>query len=257
MEYFELASGDKMPALGLGTWRLRGDTCTKAIRTALELGYEHIDTAEAYGNHRAIGRALQDFDPSKIFVVSKIPKSDLRHDDVLEMAERALIELDIDTLDLLLIHWPNERIPVEETLSAMADLVQRGKVRNIGVSNFTIDHLEEALEVTEVPIAVNQVEYHPYNNQNDLLTYCKEHNIVVTAYSPFGRGNLVRDPEIVRIARKYDRTGAQVILRWLVMKGLVVIPKSENPDHIKANMDIFGWELDTEAFEAIERLDSR
>jgi 2,5-diketo-D-gluconate reductase B len=257
MQTFKLASGDEMPALGLGTWRMRGDACTKAIRTALELGYTHIDTADAYGNHRAIGRALQDFDPSKIFITSKIPKSDLRHDDVLEMGERALVELNIKTLDLLLIHWPNERIPVAETLSAMAELVELGVVRSIGVSNFTIDHLEEALEVTEVPITVNQVEYHPYNNQNELLAYCKDHDIVITAYSPFGSGRLIRDPDLDRIARKYDRTVAQVILRWLVTKGMVVIPKAADTDHMKANLDIFDWQLDQEDFEAIERLDRR
>jgi diketogulonate reductase-like aldo/keto reductase len=257
MQYFELASGDKMPALGLGTWRLRGDACTKAVTTALEMGYDHLDTAEAYGNHRAIGRALQDFDANKIFITSKIPKSELHHDDALEMGERALLEMGIDTLDLLLIHWPNERIPVDETLSAMAELVRRGQVRNIGVSNFTIDHLEEALEVTEVPIAVNQVEFHPYNNQKDLLAYCKDHNIVITAYSPFGSGSLIRDRDLTQIARKYDRSVPQVILRWLVTKGLVVIPKSGSLEHMKANMDIFDWELDRGDFEAIERLDRR
>jgi 2,5-diketo-D-gluconate reductase B len=257
MEYFELASGDKMPALGLGTWRLRGDACTKAVTTALELGYEHIDTADAYGNHRAVGRALQDFDPDKIFIVSKIPKSDLHHEDALEVGERALIELGIETLDLLLIHWPNERIPVQETLVAMADLVRRGKVRNIGVSNFAIDHLEEALEVTEAPIAVNQVEFHPYNNQKRLLAYCKDHDIVVTAYSPFGSGNLIRDRDLAQIARKYNRTVPQVILRWLLTKGLVVIPKSGSPEHMKDNLDIFDWELDRADFDTIEALDRR
>lgn len=250
-----LASGHTMPVLGIGTWRMRGDACTEAVRAALELGYTHIDTADMYGNHRAIGRALRDFNPNDIFITSKVWRTDLRHDDVLEMGERALSEMGIDALDLLLIHWPNPRVPVEETLSAMAELVQRGIVRSIGVSNFMIDHLEEALEVTEVPISVNQVEFHPYNNQRELLAYCKEHNIAVTAYSPFGSGDLIRDPALTRIAKKYGKSNAQIILRWLVNKGMVVIPKSMNPDHIKANMDVFEWELEREDFQAIEALD--
>ncbi len=252
---YELASGYKMPALGLGTWQLRGNTCTESVRTALDLGYEHIDTADAYGNHRAIGKALQDYDPTEIFITSKIPRSDLRRDDVLAMGNRALSELGVDYLDLLLIHWPNPQIPVAETLSAMAQLVEQGKVRSIGVSNFMIDDLEEARKVTEVPIAVNQVKYHPYHNQQELLDYCKEHDIVVTAYSPFGNGSLIGDATLNRIAEKYDKSMPQVVLNWLVTKGMVVIPKSRNPDHIEANMDIFDWELEEEDFEAIDNLD--
>ncbi len=254
---YKLASGYTMPALGLGTWQLRGQTCIEAVRTALDLGYNHLDTADAYGNHDAIRQALQGHDPDEIFITTKVRRNDLRHDDVLAMGERALSELGIDRLDLLLIHWPNERIPVSETLSAMAELVEQGKVRSIGVSNFTIRHLEEALPVAEVPIAVNQVKYHPYHNQQDLLDYCKDNDIVVTAYSPFGNGDLIDDPELQRIAAKNDRSLPQIVLRWLVAKGLVVIPKSANPDHIAANMQIFDWELDEEDVQAIEALGRR
>jgi diketogulonate reductase-like aldo/keto reductase len=252
---YELTTGYQMPALGLGTWQLKGNTCTRAVQTALEAGYDHIDTADMYGNHRAIRRALQDFDPEEIFITSKIWRSDLRHDDVLAMGDRALSELGVDYLDLLLIHWPNDSVPVEETLGAMAALVEQGKVRSIGVSNFMIHHLEEALAVTEAPIAVNQVKFHPYHNQRDLLAYCKEHDIVVTAYSPFGNGSLIGDPALKGIADKYDKTHTQVVLKWLVTKGIVVIPKSTDPNHIRANMDIFDWELDNEDYEAIEALD--
>ncbi|MGC9347563.1 MAG: aldo/keto reductase [Anaerolineae bacterium] len=255
MKAYELTTGYEMPALGLGTWQMRGGTCTRAVQTALEMGYNHIDTADAYGNHRAIGRALQDFDPEEIFITSKIPRSDLRRDDVLSMCDRALSELGVDYLDLLLIHWPNPRIPLSETLPAMAELVEQGKVRSIGVSNFSIQHLEEALRVTEVPITVNQVKYHPYHNQQELLDYCRDHDIVITAYSPFGTGRLIDDPSLKRIAQDYDKTVPQVILRWLVAKDLVVIPKSSDPDHIADNMDIFGWELAQEDFETIDKLD--
>jgi 2,5-diketo-D-gluconate reductase B len=254
MEYFDLTTGYKMPALGLGTWQLRGSTCTDAVRTALELGYDHLDTAKNYGNHRAIGKALEGYDRDKLFITSKIPSRELRHDDVLAMADEALSELSVDYLDLLLIHWPNERIPLSETLPAMAELVRAGKVRSIGVSNFMIDHLEEALKVTEVPITVNQVKFHPYHNQRELLDYCKEKGIRVTSYSPFGNGSLIGDSALKRIAAKYDRPMPQVVLRWLLGKGLVVIPKSANRDHIAANMDIFDWELEAEDAEAIEAL---
>jgi len=255
MQYFELASGHKMPALGLGTWQLRGSTCTKAVRTALKLGYDHIDTADMYGNHRAIRQALQGLDVDKIFITSKVRRADLRHNDVLKMGNRALSELGIDHLDLLLIHWPNRQIPIAETMAAMAEWVQQGKVRSIGVSNFTIRDLQEAQQLTKVPISVNQVKFHPYNNQRDLLTYCSDHGIVVTAYSPFGNGSLVGDRKLKRIAAEYDRSFAQIVLRWLVSKGVAVIPKSTNPNHLADNMDIFDWELEPEDYEAIEALD--
>jgi diketogulonate reductase-like aldo/keto reductase len=254
MDYHELKTGYKMPALGIGTWQLKGSTCTRAVRTALEAGYDHIDTADMYGNHRAIRSALEGFDPEEIFITSKIWRSDLRRDDVLAMGDRALSELGVDYLDLLLIHWPNGSVPVKETLTAMAELVDQGKVRSIGVSNFMIHHLEAALAVTEAPISVNQVKFHPYHNQRELLDYCKEHDIVVTAYSPFGNGSLIGDRALKRIAEKYDKSHAQIVLKWLVMKDIVVIPKSTNPDHIRANMEIFDWELDAEDFETIEQL---
>jgi diketogulonate reductase-like aldo/keto reductase len=136
----------------------------------------------------------------------------------------------------------------------MAELVKQGKVRNIGVSNFMIHHLEEALAITEVPITVNQVKFHPYYQQNDLLDYCKAHNILVTSYSSFGNGSIVGDQALQRIGEKYGRSFAQVILKWLVTKGIVVIPKSTNPAHIASNMDIFDWELEEEDFAAIERM---
>ena len=254
MQYFELTSGYKMPALGLGTWQLRGRTCIQAVRTALELGYDHLDTAEAYRNHEAIGEALEGYDREKVFITSKIPPSELRRDDVLAMGNRALSELGVDYLDLLLIHWPNDEIPLSETLPAMAQLVHEGKVRSIGVSNFMTHHLEEALPLAQVPITVNQVKFHPYHNQRELLDYCEAHDIVVTSYSPFGNGSLIGDAALKRIAAKYERSMPQVVLKWLLTKGLVVIPKSANPAHIAANMDIFDWDLEDEDFEAIERL---
>lgn len=254
MHDYKLTSGYDMPALGLGTWQLRGEICTSAVRTALDLGYAHLDTAEAYRNHEAIRAALKGYDRDKIFITSKIPPSELRHDDVLAMGNRALKELGVDYLDLLLIHWPNEEIPIAETLGAMALLVKQGKVRSIGVSNFMVPHLEEALAVTEVPITVDQVKFHPYHNQRALLAYCKAHDIVVTSYSSFGNGSLIGDQALKRIADKVGKSMPQVVLRWLLMKGLVVIPKSANPAHIKANMDIFDWELDAEDFAAIDAL---
>jgi diketogulonate reductase-like aldo/keto reductase len=257
MEYFELVTGYEMPALGLGTWQLRGDTCTRSVRTALELGYDHIDTADMYGNHEAIRPVLQDYDTDEIFITTKIRRSALRHDEVLEFGDRALQELGIDVIDLLLIHWPNPSIPVGETLSAMAELVQQGKVRSIGVSNFMIHHLEEALQVTEAPIAVNQIKYHPYHNQQKLLDYCKDHDILVTSYSSLGNGDLIGDEALNQIAAKYEKNMPQVVLKWLLMKGINVIPKSTNPDHIESNMDLFDWDLEDEDFEAIDSMDSR
>ena len=254
MQYYKLTSGYDMPALGLGTWQLRGDVCTTAVRTALDLGYDHLDTAEAYRNHEAIGKALKGYDREKVFITSKIPPSELHRDDVLAMGNRALKELGVEYLDLLLIHWPNDEIPIAETVGAMAELVRQGKVRSIGVSNFMVHHLEEALAVTEVPITVDQVKFHPYHNQRALLDSCTAHDIRVTSYSPFGNGSLIGDRALQRIAGKVGKSMPQVVLRWLLMKGLVVIPKSGNPAHIASNMDIFDWTLDAEDFAAIEAL---
>lgn len=173
MEKFELKNGNKIPALGLGTSGLRGKQCTEVVKKALELGYRHIDTADMYGNHQAIAKALNetDINRDKLFITSKIRSEDLKYKQVKKSADRLLDELDIEYFDLLLIHWPSPDIPVEESLKAMKELKEAGKVKNVGVSNFTIPLLKEALEHYPELITVNQVEFHPTLYQKELLDF--------------------------------------------------------------------------------------
>ena len=252
--------GVEVPRLGLGTWRLTGDDCRDAVETALELGYRHIDTAQVYRNERQVGDALaaSDVPREEVFLATKLGPQ-RAYDDVLRTAEESLARLGTDYLDLLLIHWPNGRPPGsppnplssapdhEETLRAMNDLVDDGKVHNIGVSNFDIDLLDEARELSDAPILTDQVQYHPFWDQQALLDYCRIHDVLLTAYSPLGHGGVLDDKVLERIGRRHDKTAAQVALRWLVQQeGVATIPKATSREHLEANMAIFDFEL-TEA----------
>ncbi len=252
-----LPSGAEMPQVGLGTWTLRGDSAANAVAMALELGYRHIDTAVAYGNHRHVGAGIRraGVPRQELFIVTKVPRDNLRYEEVLAAADQSLDELQTDYLDLFLIHWPNPSVPMRETFSALGELHRKGIVRDVGVSNFTIDHLEEAQGVTSVPIANNQVLYHPLRNQEALRLYCHERDIVVTSYSPLGRGEFVRDRTLQRLAAARGRTPAQLALKWLVDKGIVVIPRSSSREHLAENLDLFDWELDDEALRALDAME--
>ena len=240
---YELRDGHPMPAFGLGTWALRGSRCTTIVKRAIELGYKHIDTADMYGNHEAVGKALKGFDRSTIFLTSKVQPRRLRYQDVIQDCNRSLRELGTEYLDLYLIHWPNERIPIQETLRAFNELVDAGKVRSIGVSNFTIRHLHDALQAEDHPLTNNQVRFHPYDYDQDLLEFCQRQHIVVTAYSPLGRGRILHNATIRDLASKYRRTAAQICLRWCLQKGTIVIPKTSSEARLKENMDLFDWKI--------------
>jgi diketogulonate reductase-like aldo/keto reductase len=236
---------------------LTGRECTKIVKKALNLGYNHIDTAEAYGNHKEIGKALKEFDKSDIFITSKLWRSDLHYKDALKACDKVLRDLGIECLDLYLIHWPNRNVPMEETFRALKELVENGKVKSVGVSNFTINHLKDAMEISEAPINVNQVEFHPYLYQKELWDFCKDNNIQITAYSPLDRTKVFDEPTIIELTKKYDKTPAQICLRWEIEKGLVVIPKSSSETHLKQNMEIFDWELDGEDIEKMDSIKRR
>jgi len=251
----KLKDGNQIPVLGLGTWQLTGKECIKIVKKALELGYNHIDTAEAYGNHKEIGKALKGFGRSDIFITSKLWRSDLDYKDALKACNKALSDLGIEHLDLYLIHWPNRNVPMEETFRALKELIEENKIKSAGVSNFTINHLKDAIEISEIPINVNQVEFHPYLYQKELWDFCKDNNIQITAYSPLGRTNIFDDPTIIELTKKYDKTPAQICLRWEIEKGLVVIPKSSSENHLKQNMEIFNWKLKEEDIEKIDSID--
>ncbi len=247
----------KIPLLGFGTWELTGAEGIAAITKALEVGFRHLDTADKYGNHKEVGQAIKNsgIPRSELFLTSKVWRSDLHYDDVLKAVKRFLKELDTDYLDLLLIHWPNKNIPLDETLSAMTQLKNDGLIKNIGVSNFTIRHLEEALK-QNVEILTNQVEFHPSFNQKELKDSCDQHNILLTAYSPLGQGVDVKLPLIIELAEEYQRSPAQVVLNWFISKNIVAIPRTSKPERIEDMFKTMEWKLDPEDVHAIDNINT-
>ena len=256
MKTVTLASGHEMPLVGLGTWDLRGRKCKRVIQEALAIGYTHIDTAWLYKNQRAIGDALREAgaDGSEVFITSKVWHTHLRYDDVLENAEETLRDLQKEYLDLLLIHWPSESIPVTETLRAFQRLLDEGKTRSIGVSNFTVEQLEQVQSVSQAPVSVNQIQYFPGKTQPDVLRWCRRHNVVVTAYSPLGKRRVLTEPVLRKIAAGRRKSAAQVALKWLLQQGMVVVPKASSTDHLQENLDLFDWELSDEEMRQIDSL---
>lgn len=254
---FVSAGGADIPSLGLGTYRLSGGTCRRAVETALEAGYRHVDTAEYYDNERAVGEAItaSSVDREDVFLTTKVWRSHLQADDVRTAAEASLERLGVEYVDLLLIHWPNPRVPVGETLEAMATLREEGAVRHIGVSNFTREQLAEAIDATEVPIVTDQVLYHPYKDQTQLLEYCSNNDLALTAYSPLARGAVLDDDTLRTIGERYGKSAAQVTIRWLFQQDSVVaIPRSSSPEHIRANADVFDFELTDDEMATIDDL---
>jgi 2,5-diketo-D-gluconate reductase B len=236
--------GVEVPKLGLGTWQLTGRACEQAVCEALELGYRHLDTARAYGNEAEVGRGIErsGVDRGAVFVTTKLAHTRLRAREVRQQLEGSLRDLGTDHVDLLLIHWPSRDVPLAETLDAMAQLRDAGKVRHLGVSNFPAPLVSEALELA--PILCDQVEYHPYLGQPALLSLARERDLLVTAYSPLARGKLLRDPVLREIAEAHGRTPAQVILRWLLDQPQVAaVPKAASREHRAANLEVFDFAL--------------
>ncbi|MBI2106279.1 aldo/keto reductase [Candidatus Woesearchaeota archaeon] len=256
MQSIKLKSGHEIPVLGLGTWQLKGDKCREAVKKAIELGYKHIDTAWIYDNQEEVGKGIKDskVEREKLFVTSKVWTEHLGYDDVLKQCNETLAQLDLNYLDLYLIHWPNKDINLSETLRAFKKLVQEDKVRSIGISNFNVARVKEAKEKSEIPISINQVEYHAYLNQENLLKTCKENNIALTAYSPLARGEVLEDPILIKISNEVDKKPGQVALRWLIQKGIIVIPKASSEEHIKENMEIFNFELSSRQMNDINNI---
>ncbi|MFC7068708.1 aldo/keto reductase [Halobaculum lipolyticum] len=238
-----LPSGDDLPALGLGTYGLDDDETETSVRAALDAGYTHVDTAEGYRNEAVIGDVLADYDRDDVFLTSKVLAKNLNYENVIRSCEASLERLGTDYLDLYLIHWPNPAVSLRETLDAMARLHERGLVRNVGVSNFSAYQLSCAHHITDVPIAVNQIEFHPWFQRPDLVDYCHESDTVIEASSPLARAE-VFDDEVVRdLAETYDKSPAQVVLRWALDRDAVVLPRSATPEHVRANADL-DWSLD-------------
>lgn len=246
--------GVDVPVLGLGTYRLRGNECTDVVEAALEMGYRHIDTAEFYSNQAAVGDAIAaaPVDREELFVTTKIWKTDLAYDQAIASATESLEKLDIGYIDLLLIHWPNTSVPTAETIRAMNHLQEEGLVRHIGVSNFSVAQLEEAIEASETPILTNQVPYDPTTDQSNLLEWCVSKDVMLTAYSPLGKGSVVGNETLAEIGEPYEKSAPQVALRWLIQQPMVAaIPKASSRDHLAANLDVFDFELTPTEMERI------
>ncbi len=246
-----------IPLLGLGTSDLRGRECTEIVAEALELGYRHIDTAHDYENHKAIQKGMKDFDREKIFLTTKLELNQVDLRDISGSVEKAcdlaLKELGTDYLDLYLIHWPDHNFSMSNIFKAVKKLIQKRKIKKAGVSNFTIHHLKDLLEEDGKPIA-NQVEFHPYLYQKELLKFCIAHRIQLIAYRPFGKGALLKDPVFKKIGKNYNKTAGQVILRWLIQKNIPTIPKASSYEHLKENIEIFDFALTAKEMKEIDQL---
>ncbi len=244
-----------VPALGFGTWQLEGDEAYDAVRAALEVGYRHIDTAQAYGNEEEVGRALADsgVDRDEVFVTTKIWKDNAAPRDVAASTTESLRRLGMDRVDLLLLHWPADDPPLEETLAAMTELLDQGQTRFIGVSNFPSQALDRAAHLA--PIVTDQVEHHPYLAVDEIKSVAAEHDLFVTAYSPLARGRVLDDEVLGGIAEAHGKTPPQIVLAWLLQAGVSAIPRSRSPERIAQNFDIFDIDLSDDEIARIDGLD--
>lgn len=251
----------RVPQLGLGVWRVSDADATDVVGTALRTGYRRIDTAAGYDNEAGVGRAVAQSGLSRdqVFVTTKLANGDHGYDRALRAFDASLSRLGFDYVDLYLIHWPQPRLNrYVETWRALQKIYADGRARAIGVSNFQIPHLRRLFDESGVVPAVNQIELHPYLVQAELRAFHAEHGIATEAWSPLAKGGaMLRDPVIATIAEKYARTPAQVVLRWHVQLGNLVIPKSSRPERIAENIDVLGFELDDDDVRAISDLDIR
>ena len=249
---YRTIKGEKVPSLGLGTWRLSGEECTRIVERALALGYRHIDTAQMYANEGEVGRGIRNssVDREEIFLVTKVRTSSFSHDDVIRSTHESLKKLQTEYVDLLLMHWPNPSVPLDETLGAMRELQEEGSVKHVGVSNFPPSMVEEATE--HATVFCNQVEYHPYRAQDELLGQAKEMDYLLTAYSPVAKGRVANDKTLQEIGEAHGKTPAQVALRWLIQhEKVAAIPKAANEDHLRSNFEVFDFELSNEEMERV------
>ncbi|HEV3269627.1 MAG TPA: aldo/keto reductase [Candidatus Rhabdochlamydia sp.] len=241
---------EKVPLIGLGTWELSGKSCISTVKMALELGYRHIDTALIYENHRDIAKAIHGFNREELFITSKFF---LDQKSAEESCDLALEELHLDYLDLFLIHWPDREKPMIKVLKEMEKLKRQGRIHHIGVSNFTIHHLQDAID-NGIQIDYNQVEFHPYLYQKELWQFCQNHQIGLIAYRPLGKGELVQEEIFKKIGDKYQKTPAQIILKWLIQKEVAVVVKGSSKKHLQENFRVFDFFLHPEDMKNINEL---
>lgn len=253
----KLNDGREIPQVGLGLWKVKDEAeFTTSFNTAVAAGYTHFDTAQVYGNERFLGAAWRQHGLKRedIFITTKIRVENITVGRTAQSFAKSLENLQTEYVDLILLHFP-VTIGRKKAWKELENIQAAGQARSIGVSNYTIKHLEEMKSYAEVMPAVNQVELHLFLQQPELLDYCREHGIVVEAYSPLAHGRNMADPAIIAVARKHHKTYAQVMLRWLLQKDLVVLPKSVTPERVRQNIDLFDFELDDEDMHRLVRLD--
>jgi 2,5-diketo-D-gluconate reductase B len=252
------ANGAKIPAIGLGTWELRGRTCARIVEQALKLGYRHIDTAQVYENEREVGEGLRASGVKRddVFVTTKIWTSHFGPHELERSAKESLVRLRLTEVDLLLLHWPNPHVPLAETLGALAHAKRLGLTRHIGVSNFTVALIEQAVAACPEPLVCDQVEYHPYLAQTKVKQACADNGMALVAYSPVARGKIKSDKTLMRIGYSHRKSPAQICLRWLVQQNVSAIPRTSRVERLSENIDIFDFTLSDEEMSEIFKLAS-
>jgi 2,5-diketo-D-gluconate reductase B len=239
------ANGAKIPAIGLGTMTLMDAVCIEAVETALRLGYRHIDTAERYRNETEVGEGLRHgmraagLAREDVFVTTKVYHDRLAAADFERSFEQSLKNLELSWVDLLLIHWPNPKVPLKETLDVLCKARRDGRAKHVGVANFTTSLLQDAVKLASEPLVTNQIEVHPFIDQDKVLAMCRAHGLAVTAYCPLARGKVRGNDVLARIGKAHGKTSAQIALRYLVQRGIIPIPRTSKADHLAANLAIF------------------
>ena len=250
------AKGARIPLLGLGTWDLRGRACARVVEQALRLGYRHVDTAEMYDNEREVGEGVRasGVKRSEVFVTTKIWPTHFAPRELERATRECLARLRLSEIDLLLLHWPNPQIPLTETLGALAKVKRDGLARHIGVSNFTVALIEDALRVSSEPLVCDQFECHPFLDQSKLIAACRLRGMAAVAYSPIARGTVRGNEVLARIGLAHKKTAAQVCLRFLVQQNIVVIPRTSKVERLTENSAIFDFQLSAQEMAEVSAL---
>jgi diketogulonate reductase-like aldo/keto reductase len=252
------ANGARIPSIGLGTWELRGRDCARVVNQAIKLGYRHIDTAQVYENEREVGEGIRasGLPRDEIFVTTKVWTTHFAPLELIRSVQESLARLRVDHADLVLLHWPNPHVPLAETLGALARARETGLTRHVGVSNFTVALMDEAVALSSVPLVCNQVEYHPYLSQEKVREACRRHGMALVAYSPIAKGRIKGDETLGAIASAHRKTRAQVCLRWLVQQGAVAIPRTSKVERLSENIAVDDFVLTDDEMAAIFALGS-
>lgn len=255
----KLNNGNYIPSIGFGTSLITGDECIEVIKKAIEVGYRHIDTASAYKNELEIGQAIKESNVNReeLFITSKVWKDSMGYENTLKSFDNTLKNLNLEYVDLFLIHWPknNDNKLNIETWRALEKLYKEGKAKNIGVSNFLKQHLEIILDNSDIIPTVNQIEFHPGLIRKETIEFCKENNIVLEAWAPLGKGKMLNNETLINIAKKYNKSVAQLCLKWCLQNEVIPLPKSEKEERMRQNLELFDFEISEEDMETINNME--